>query len=155
MRSSPAGRQNYFGYSFNIDKNSSEYPEYFLASGYLSHNRENTTSLSFTYWRTFSLFLPLVYFSCTSSYTKLYSRFRTPEKEKKRLKAEIAELERIKQVEIPAMSIDDKSRQFNAEWRIALEVPNLWACAMATAQTALEHRATRLNHIRRELRARN
>jgi succinate dehydrogenase / fumarate reductase flavoprotein subunit len=64
------------------------------------------------------------------------------------LKAAIAELERIREEDLPTMHVRTGSKLFNTEWRQALEVPNMWNSVMATAQSALARTETRGCHVR-------
>lgn len=65
-----------------------------------------------------------------------------------RLTTAIAELERIADEDIPNMVVFDHSRQFNTEWRLALEAPFMLTCCMAMAQAALARTETRGFHHR-------
>jgi len=64
------------------------------------------------------------------------------------IKASIAELERIKAEDLPKMHVPSKSRQFNTDWRLALEVESLITCALGTGQAALVRTETRGAHCR-------
>jgi len=60
----------------------------------------------------------------------------------------LVELKRIKAEEIPNMVLVDDSRNYNSEWRQALEVPFMWQNAMAIATARLNRRETRGSHFR-------
>ncbi len=60
----------------------------------------------------------------------------------------IAELNRIKDEEIPAMKCADRSSRMNPEWRDALEVENMVYCVLASCHAGLERKETRGYHIR-------
>lgn len=60
----------------------------------------------------------------------------------------IAELQRIMEEDIPKMRLADDSRNFNNDWKLALEVPFLWQNAMAIATARLNRRETRGSHFR-------
>ncbi|WP_304425789.1 FAD-dependent oxidoreductase [uncultured Adlercreutzia sp.] len=64
------------------------------------------------------------------------------------INAAIAELDRIKEEDLPNMVVTDKSRRFNYEWRQAMEVPFMWTYARAVAEAALNRRETRYTHHR-------
>jgi len=55
----------------------------------------------------------------------------------------LAELERIKEEDIPKMVCQDKSRVFNRDWKQAMEVEPLLHCAFATVVAALERKESR------------
>jgi succinate dehydrogenase/fumarate reductase flavoprotein subunit len=71
-----------------------------------------------------------------------------PLRDEEGIMAAIEELERIKAQEFPKIWISSKSRNFNTEWRRALEIPNMWNCVMGTAQSALVRKETRGTHCR-------
>jgi succinate dehydrogenase / fumarate reductase flavoprotein subunit len=60
----------------------------------------------------------------------------------------LAELRRIKEEDIPAMTLVDTSRHMNVEWKQALEVPFMWQNAMAIATARLNRPETRGTHFR-------
>lgn len=62
----------------------------------------------------------------------------------------IAELQRIKEEDIPNMYVADKSLCMNNEWKNAIEVENMWIVAMGSAMSALERRESRCYHVRRD-----
>lgn len=64
------------------------------------------------------------------------------------LKEAIAELQRIMEEDIPNMRLADDSRNFNNDWKLALEVPFLWQNAMAIATARLNRPETRGSHFR-------
>lgn len=71
-------------------------------------------------------------------------------RDEKGLKKAIADLERIKEEEFPRMVVPMKTRRFNTDWRMAMEVPHMWNCIMGTAVAALERKETRGTHVRRD-----
>lgn len=66
-------------------------------------------------------------------------------------KAAIAELNRIKEEDMPNMQVTYKTRTFNWEWRQALEVPFMWTYAMAKANAIAARKETRASHIRTDM----
>lgn len=60
----------------------------------------------------------------------------------------ITELKRIVEEDIPTMRLADDSRNFNNDWKLALEVPFLWQNAMAIATARLNRPETRGSHFR-------
>lgn len=59
------------------------------------------------------------------------------------IQAMIDELERIKAEDIPRMVCADKSRAFNGDWRLAMEVESMLTCSLGTAHAALFREETR------------
>lgn len=55
----------------------------------------------------------------------------------------ITELQRIKDEELPKMVVPDKSRCMNNEWRLAMEVPAMLDCALATGHASTARKMSR------------
>lgn len=71
------------------------------------------------------------------------------------IQAALDEFRRIKAEDVPAMTIPNKTRVFNLEWRHALEVENMVNCAIGAAMAALERRESRYMHVRTDYPARD
>lgn len=55
----------------------------------------------------------------------------------------LKELERIRTEELPKMVCMDKSRVFNRDWKMAMEVEGMLACSLATVHAALARKESR------------
>jgi len=67
----------------------------------------------------------------------------------------IAELERIKQEDLPKIYCMSKNRTYNTEWFEALEAENMLFCCDASARAALMRTESRMTHLRSDYFARD
>jgi len=72
----------------------------------------------------------------------------SPLRDEKSIQGVIDTLNEIKENDFPKIFLPYKSRQFNMEWRNAMEIPSMWNCIMGTAQAALIRKETRGTHCR-------
>ncbi len=64
-------------------------------------------------------------------------------KSETKMTAMLKELERIRKEDLPKMVCADKSRVFNRDWKMALEVEGMLACSLATVHAALARKESR------------
>ncbi len=59
------------------------------------------------------------------------------------MKEMLTELERIQKEDLPKMFCQDKSRNFNRDWKQAMEAESMLICSLATVHAALERKESR------------
>jgi len=69
-------------------------------------------------------------------------------REEQGMQATLDELLRIQEEDLPRMNVPVKSKQFNVDWRMAMEAEGMLLCLIGTTQAALYRKETRPFHIR-------
>src|ERR1700712_59439 len=77
-----------------------------------------------------------------------WDRENGPLKDEAKILEILAELNRIKEEDLPRMYVADKSYRMNSEWRDAFEVENMLYCALGASYAALLRKETRGLNLR-------